>query len=136
MKKTIKILLASMLMAMAIAPTAAIAAGQFSELEKAGTQAKDTAKATVGKWKWILGIAPIGMALIFVVKMKSWLDKDEGNTQERPKANRIGLLVSAGFSGIFFVFLLYGLFGITFLGQGFGKTWTDFVITPVKYILL
>ena len=101
----------------------------FTGLEDSGESAKATATGLVTAFKWILALIPIWPATVYYGKMKDWLDDQDQTSQTKPKPVRILYLVGAVAGGIVGTYIVYGIFGMVFLNQGFNQTWIDIVAT-------
>lgn len=101
--------------------------------------------STFKGWLWIFAFLPFGLAIFAVVKTKEYLEaKDEqSNGQSEPKVSRYGKMVLAFVVTVLVCYIVYGLFGMVFAGDGFGDMWgklvADFWINVfmdlLKYIL-
>lgn len=97
-----------------------------------GAQAEAEVVTTIKGWLWVSAFMPFAVGTGLVVLTKNYLEqKDEqSNGQTEPKFQRYAKLIGAFVGGVIIMFIVYGLWGMVFMGESsFTATWNK-LVTP------
>ena len=106
-------------------------------LSKSGVETRKTLSTTIQSYLWLVPLAVLGVAGVFIYFTRKKIKKDEEgqNANELTTSQLATRYVIAGIAGIITAYLVLGIFGLVFLDMGLFDVWKYFVVKPLRGLI-